>query len=251
MIRASLRRIAFAIVATPLALSAAACGDDAGKGGASGEPVAKVAAPAGKAWADVIQKTPEGGYRMGNPNAPIKVIEFASLTCPHCAEFAEASGPELREKFVGSGRVSFEFRNFVRDAIDITAAQLTRCGTPESFFPLTDQVLANQEAIFAQVQKAGEAAFNNAMKLPDAQRGPTLGQITGLTEFFSTRGISRDQANACLANPAEAQAIAKRQQADTEQYAITGTPTLVVNGEKLAATSWPELKAELERLGAR
>ena len=53
-------------------------------------------APAGKSWAETVVITPEGGYRMGNPDAPIKIVEFASLTCSHCAEFAEAASASLR-----------------------------------------------------------------------------------------------------------------------------------------------------------
>lgn len=250
MTSSAFRRLVLAALALPLALGLAAC-DSAGDKKGSGAELENVAPPAGKKWTEVVTKTADGGYLMGNPNAPIKLVEFGSLTCSHCAEFAAEAMPELMETYVASGRVSFEFRNFVRDPIDITAAQLTRCGNPESFFALTEQVFANLQAIFTRVQQAGEPAFNAAMALPPEQRGPALGQVTGLTEFFAARGISTDQANACLARAADAQALAAATHEQGAEHDVQGTPTFLINGEKATANSWPAIKALLDELGAR
>ena len=75
----------------PLALGLAACKKSDSTGSSSGDPVAAVAPPAGKAWTDVVKATPEGGMVMGNPAAPIKLVEYGSLSCPHCAKFAAAA----------------------------------------------------------------------------------------------------------------------------------------------------------------
>ena len=246
-----MKRIALALMAAPLALGLAACGDKGSADAPSGEKIAAIAPPAGKTWADVVSKTPEGGYRMGNPQAPIKIIEFASLTCGHCADFSKAAGSELKGTFVNSGRVSHELRNYVRDALDLTAAQLTRCGEPESYFALTEQVFEYQPQMFEKVQAAGEAAYGEAMKQPDGKRAQTLGRLTGLTEFFAARGISQDQAAACLADTGAAQALAQATQVQGGQYNVTGTPTFVINGQKVEMNAWPELKARLEAMGAR
>lgn len=243
-------RIVLSMLALPLALGLAACDKAAETSAPSGEALPKVAPPAGKVWGDVVEKTPEGGFRMGNPKAPITVLEFGSMTCSHCAEFAEQSSAELRDNFVASGRVNFEFRNFVRDPIDITSALLARCGTPEGFFPLTDQMFANQADLFKKVNDAGQAAQDAAMNQPDAKRFIAIGELTGLREFVSARGIAKDQANACLANLDEAKNLAQRTKEDGEKYEITGTPTMIVNGTKFEG-GWPELKAHLETLGAR
>jgi protein-disulfide isomerase len=246
------RQFVIAAALAPLALGLAACNKGKeGDGGLSGDPIAKIAPPAGKAWGEVVVKTPEGGYLMGNPAAPIKLIEYGSLTCPHCAELSEKGSAEMRDTFVASGRVSFEFRNFVRDAMDITAAMLTRCGAPESYFALTEQVFANQPVMFKTVQAAGDAAYTAAISLPDAKRGVALGELTGLTGFFAARGIAKDQANACLANGAEAAALAKRTTDDSEKFKIEGTPTFLINGQSAGSMSWEELRAKLQTLGAR
>lgn len=241
------------VVALTLALSLTACGKEKSDGAApSGEPIARIAAPAGKAWADTVVKTPEGGYRMGNPDAPIKLVEYGSLTCSHCAEFADKSAAALRDNFVASGRVSFEFRNFVRDPIDITGAMLSRCGQPEGFFALTDQIFANQPAIFDKWNALGQARQTAVMNQPDAKRFIAIGEGAGLTEFVSSRGIAKDQANACLADVKEAQALAERAQKQGEEFDITGTPTFLINGAKFDGEStWEAVKARLEQLGAR
>ena len=252
MTQLNLRRFALAAIAMPLALGLAACGkEDGDTGGLSGEPIAKVAAPAGKTWGDVVAKTPEGGYRMSNPEAPIKLIEYGSLTCSHCADFAHKAAAPLRDTFVASGRVSFEFRNFVRDPMDIAASLLARCGAPESFFALTDQLFANQPAMFKRLETIAEPTYQAAMNQPDDKRFVAVGELAGLTEFVASRGVARDQANACLANVAEAKAIVERARQQGEELEIAGTPTFIINGAKFNGNTWEEVKARLEALGAR
>jgi len=252
MNRISIRNLALGLLAVPLALSLSACDKkDKENASISGAPIAKVAAPAGKSWTDVVAKTAEGGYRMGNPDAPIKLVEYGSLTCPHCAHFAEESGEELRNDFVDSGRVSYEFRNFIRDPVDLTAAQLTRCGTPESYFALTEQTFANQADMIHKAQAAGDAAYSAAIKQPEDQRGIALAELTGLIDFFAARGISKEQAETCLADGAAAKALAQATQDQGEQYNIEGTPTFLINGQKVEMNAWPELKTRLENMGAR
>ncbi|MFD2578185.1 hypothetical protein ACFSTD_05280 [Novosphingobium colocasiae] len=96
MMRVStIRPFAFGLALVPLALALAACGkkDDAAPAAlASGDPVAKIAAPAGKAWADMVEVTADGGYRLGNPEAPIKLIEYGSLSCPPTAPSSRKTG---------------------------------------------------------------------------------------------------------------------------------------------------------------
>src|SRR3546814_14680664 len=82
------------------ALALAACGDSKTDLTEQQTAIAKVAPPAGKAWSDVVAVTPEGGHAMGNPDASIKIVEFASLTCSHCAEFSLESHDELKRDFI-------------------------------------------------------------------------------------------------------------------------------------------------------
>lgn len=246
-----MKKSVLSLALLPLALGLAACGKEEASAGLSGDPIAKVAPPAGKSWGEVVTVTADGGYRMGNPDAPIKLMEYGSLTCSHCAEFAHDASAELRDNFVASGRVSYEFRNLVRDAVDMTAVQLVRCGAPESFFALTDQVFAGQASFFENAQKAGKAAQEAAFNQPPAKRLQALGALTGLTDYVAARGIAKDQANACLADTAKTEQLAAWSAEQGERLKIEGTPTFFVNGNKLDMNTWAMLKPELEKLGAR
>ena len=242
------------IALAPLALGLAACnkgGSDAGSAELSGAPIAAVAPPAGKTWAEVVKVTDEGGYQMGNPDAPIKVIEYGSLTCPHCAEFAETAGVELRDQYVASGRVSYEFRNMVRDAIDLTLVQLVRCSPPESFFALTDQTFANQKAFFEKAQGASKAEQEAAFAAAPNLRGAAIANLTGSLDFFAARGIAKQQANTCLADSKTAEKLATMSNEQGQKYNIEGTPTFFINGKKQDFNTWPQLKDALIKAGAR
>src|SRR3546814_13254190 len=114
-------RSTMTLVPLALALALTACGEK-GEGGnstASGEPIEAVQAPAGTTWADAVKATPEGGLVMGNPDAAIKIIEFASLTCSHCAESSENGFQALREQYVIQDKIKSELRNFLLDPLDI------------------------------------------------------------------------------------------------------------------------------------
>jgi len=245
-------RLLLALIALPLALGLAACAkkDDAAAGAAPvGAPLNAVPPPAGKAWTDVVSATPEGGYVMGNPNAPIKVIEFGSLTCPHCAEFEEKGFPHLRDDYVAKGTVSLEFRNFVRDPYDTTMAMLTRCGAPESFFALTEQVYSNQKSLFDGFKDIGPEL--QAANLPPAQIFKAIGERGGLVDFFAARGIARDQAAQCLAKPETATKLVDDTSKAGDKYNVTGTPTFIVNGRNVEVATWESLEPILKQAGAR
>jgi len=237
----------------PLALGLAACKkDDAGAGAVatSAAPLPKVAAPAGKAWADEVVATPEGGYRMGNPDAPIKLVEYGSLTCPHCGELSEKGSATIRDQWVASGRVSYEFRHFVRDALDLTLGLMASCGGPATYFGQTEQVFANQKAIFGGLE-GKDAQMQAAMKASDAHRFQAIADVAGLPQFFAARGIPAAQGKACLANTKLAELMAKNTTDQGNQFQIEGTPTFLVNGEKIGTSTWEELKARIEGMGVR
>ena len=110
------------------------------------------AAAAQRDWTQTVVPTPEGGFRMGNPAASVKVIEYLSLTCPHCAEFAHESGQRLFRTYVGSGRVSVEYRNHVLNGFDLAAALLSRCAAPRQYFAMTHYLLGHQREWFGRAQ---------------------------------------------------------------------------------------------------
>ena len=248
----AMRRIAIAIAIAPLALGLAACNKDAtGTAAPSGAPIAKIAPPAGKIWSDVVVVTPDGGYQMGNPQAPIKLVEFGALSCSHCAEFSEKGSAEIRDNFVASGRVSFELRFMMNNFLDVPAALLATCGSPEAVIPLSDQFWGWQKTMFETLQKSDQAQLQAAAQLPPEQRFVAIAAAAGMDQFFASRGIAADQGKACLADGARATKLAANAAAQGEKFKIEGTPTLLLNGLKIDGNTWEVTKVELEKAGAR
>lgn len=99
-------------------------------------------------WNSVVTRQPSGAYLIGNPAAKVKLIEYLSYTCPHCAEFVEQSTPVLRAQMVKSGSVSVELRNAIRDQIDLSAALLARCAGPDGVAGATEAMFQEQSRWF-------------------------------------------------------------------------------------------------------
>jgi protein-disulfide isomerase len=255
----SLRHLALALLAVPLALALAACGDDKEVGPPQGEPIAAIPAQNGNPWTQVASETPEGGFVIGNPDAPLKLVEYASHTCPHCADFS-ATGNAGIEAYVEKGIVSYELRNQIHDPLDLTIAMLARCGPPSSFHPLANAVWQNFQQVMTTVQANGEQ-LNAAQQQPPAQRFQAIAQASGVLDFFAARGVSHDQAMVCLADLAKAQQIADNSAKQSDELNVTGTPTFFLNGTLLEGTTWepsrgptgelPGIEAQLQRAGAR
>jgi len=187
---------------------------------------------AGRDWSRVIAATPDGGYLMGNPAAKVKLIEFGSLTCPHCGAFARESVPLLVEQYVKPGLVSFEFRTFARDALDLGAAVLVRCAGTGASFKLIDQLYADQDQWLGKVEKASQAETQRLSALPPDQAIEGLIKLAGLDRFFAMRGVPSGRAHQCLADKAAQQKVAAIRAAAIEKFNVEGTPTFIVNGEK-------------------
>lgn len=242
----------FGLTALPLTLALAACGgsDDANNTNATST-AAAIAAPAGQQWADTITTTEDGGFLMGNPNAPVKLVEYASLTCSHCAEFAEKGVPALKEKYISRGTVSLELRNYVRDPIDMTAALLSRCGGAGPYYQLTEQMFATQADWLNRFQSLGEAGFQQIQSLPPAQQFAALAKAGQLDQFVQQRGVSSQKAGQCLADKAEVDKLVAMNKRANEEYKLTGTPMFLINGQVVQdAAAWEALEPKLRAAGA-
>lgn len=245
-----LHRMVFATLAAPLALGLAACSSEE-SATTGGEPVAAVAPPAGSTWSQTVTRTEEGGWLVGNPDAPIQLLEYGSLTCPTCARFVEEGAKPLHETYIDSGRVSFELRSAViHGVVDLLLTRMLECAPLTAAVPLADQVWLNLGQI-QQTYMANQDAMNSALELPEDQRFVALAQAAGFTEFFAARGISNDQAQACLADSAAVMQLAEVTQGAMEADNVTGTPTFFLNGQRIDAISWAEVEGALQRAGAR
>ena len=213
-------------------------------------PGAAVPPPAGKDWTQVVSATPEGGFVMGNPNAKVKLVEYLSLTCPHCKEFEEKGFPKLRDEYVKKGTVSIEARNYVRDFVDMTATLVSRCGGADPYFPMTEQVFTQQTQIFDKLQAVSPAEQQRLQGLSPADQFKAVAALTGIDQFAKQRGITQAKLDACLSDKAAVDKLVDMQQkANTMQ--IPGTPTFFLNGEMLQNVgTWEQLEPKLKAAGA-
>lgn len=236
-------------LSAPLALALAACGGDATGSDLEGDVIAPIEAPEGTNWGETVTISEADGYVLGNPDAPLKLVEYASHTCGACANFSATGKPGIKE-YVATGVVSFEQRNLVRDPIDLTIAALVRCGAKENMQTLSDMAWANLGETFNQIDANG-ALYQAAGEAPLEQRFFMIAQAGGLVDFFAARGLSADQQRECLADKETIERIANNSNEQAQELGITATPTFLLNGNKLDANQWPDIEVILQRAGAR
>lgn len=195
-------------------------------------------APAQRDWTQNVAATPEGGFRMGNPDARVKVIEYLSLACPHCASFAEQSGPRLLSNYVRTGRVSLEYRNILINAPDVAAAVLTRCAAPRAYFAMSHELLRTQPQWLARMNAVTEAQRGELRGLGPMQLVQRLVPILGLDRVAARHGLTPAAQRACLSNQANLDRIEAMQTEANSRYGVTGTPTFVINGRVADTNVW-------------
>jgi protein-disulfide isomerase len=214
---------------------------------AAGAPVAVLAATAETAptrdWSKRVEATAEGGFRMGNPDAPLKLVEFLSLTCGHCADFADEAMPRVKEK-VREGRVSVEYRNYVLNHYDIAAAILSRCAAPANYFALTEAFLAEQGVWAEKIDALTPAQRAEVEVPPTPATMKRIAELLGLKAIAARHGVTRASADACLADPRRIQQLLAMGNA-AEQLGIDGTPSFMLNGTVIGSQNWHSLEPVL------
>jgi protein-disulfide isomerase len=200
-------------------------------------------------WNAVATKTPAGAYVIGNPAARVKLVEYASYTCSHCAAFSGASDTVLRKQMIASGSTSLELRHFIRDKLDLAAAILARCTGPKGFAATTAAIFAAQPT---WLQRGIDFQQANGARIG---LYPTQAQLranadgAGLTALVKARGLSEAAIGACFADQAEIDRIvALTSNAPAE---IDSTPTFYVNGKRVPHAAWAQLEPALRAAGAR
>jgi protein-disulfide isomerase len=231
-----------------LATGALACASGA-EAATQRKPATARKAPAGKDWRRTVSLTPEGGFRMGNPAAKVKLVEYGSMTCPHCAAFSREAGPALVSSYVRTGRVSYEFRNFVLNGLDVTATLLARCGGPVRFFALTDRFYATQSEWVAKLGALTQAQKDELKALPEGQRLGRLADLSGLTQLAAQGGVPAARGKQCLADEAALNRLGQMAETAASTHQVQGTPTFLVNGAKVPAADWAELEPHIRNAG--
>ena len=201
-------------------------------------------------WSQTVVATPEGGFRMGNPNARVKVIEFLSFACPHCAAFSEESGPRLIPAYVRTGQVSLEYRNILISAPDIAATILARCAAPRAYFAMGHELLRTQAQWLGRMNALTQAQRSELRGLEPMQMVQRLALLLGLDRVAARHGLTPAAQRTCMSSPANFNRIEAMQTEANSRYGVTGTPTFVINGQVVTDTNvWSGIEPMLRAGG--
>ena len=210
---------------------------------------AKVAAK--RDWSKAVVLTPEGGFRIGNPAAPVKLVEYGSLACPHCRHFEETGFKPLVQFYVRTGRVSYEFRNLLINGPDISVSLLTRCSGTGKFFPMSQRVFATQHDWMKKIEDMSDADKAALDKMTDQQRVIRYAEIAGMMPVAAQFGVTPARARQCLADPKGLKRLLDMTQAAISKN-IQHTPTFFINGKMIEGATWESLEPQLKSsLGER
>ena len=236
----------FSALTLAVALILSGCGEEGGNlsaaAGNSSAPLSQIPAPNNGDWSQVVSQTQDGGLRMGNPDAPVKLVEYASLTCPHCASFSEQATAPLRDTYIRSGQVSWEFRNFLLGAPDVALSVLARCQPPAAYFGTIEQIFVQQQELVGGID---EAETQRIQPLPPEQRIAPLARAMDLDTFFARRGMPEARFNECLANRQGIRQLEDMTSRAVSELQVQGTPTFFINGEKQDVSEWSALEPRL------
>jgi protein-disulfide isomerase len=238
---------------TTLFFLLAACGQPSTNSDAPAGPVAAIAPPSGTTWEATVAETPDGGFRMGNPNAPIKLVEYGSRTCPICGVFGREGMKPLEEKYVATGKVAFEFREYlVHGQPDVPAALLGRCAGPGPFFRILEAMYQEQAPIEGKMGSAeGQALFRRMQGQPGTTIAAEWANFLGYVDFVKQRGIPEERARACLADGKALDRIVQLMNRASTELGVSGTPTFFINGLRVeGVTGWSALQEQLRAAGA-
>jgi protein-disulfide isomerase len=167
----------------------------------------------GAALADVSNEelmvpSPLGEQGQGDPKALVTLIEYAAVTCPHCADFFMHQFPTIKSKYIDTGKVHFIFREFPLNALDLAGFMLARCAGDDKFFPMVDTLFEKQREWV--VQKPLEP----------------------LLTISKQAGFTKESFDACLTNQKVEDGVKWVRERAAEKFGVSGTPTFFINGKK-------------------
>lgn len=198
------------------------------------------------AWSQTVATSPIGAFLVGNPDAKVRLVEYFSYTCHVCADFAKAGSLPLKTQYVDRGLVLFEYRNLVRDPVDMTAALLARCGGPKVFAGNHQAIFAAFPALIAKIQKATDAQTKSWFEGATGERARKIAAGTGLSALMRARGYTQAQIDAALDSEVAQAELTGMTNIGLNADRVEGTPTFFVNGRNAGVTAWPALKSKLD-----
>jgi len=163
---------------------------------------------------------------LGNPDAAVTVVEYASFTCPHCANFHTSGYKDLKSEYIDPGLINFVYREVYFDRFGLWAGMLARCGGEERYFGLASLIYENQRDWTA----SGD---------------PTV-IADNLRRLGRTAGLDDETVNACLQDQDMAQAMVAVYQENATADGVRSTPSFLVNGELIAGNNYAALKTAID-----
>ncbi len=182
--------------------------------------LATLGLPAAAETREIVEMT------LGDPDAPVTVIEYASLTCPHCATFHREVLPRLKEEYIETGQVHFISREVFFDRPGLWGAMLARCAGEDRYFGMLDLLYAQQ----ATWSRSDDPAT----------------VVEHLYSIGRQAGMTRETMDACLQDADFAQALVAWYQENATEHGIQSTPSFVINGERTGNLPWAEFRARIE-----
>ena len=186
--------------------------------------VAQDAKPAENAQA--AEQMPEGrvlpDIALGEANAPLTIVEYASFTCPHCAAFHDENLPKLKAEYIDTGKIRFIQRDVYFDAVGLWAGILARCGGDEKYYPVAGMLFDEQKTWL------------------DAKTGDEI--AANLRKIGAKAGMTPDQMDACWADKQKVADLVATFQKHATEDKIDGTPSFVIGGEKVQNQPWGDMK---------
>jgi len=159
--------------------------------------------------AELAHTGPDGDVMVGSDKAPVTIIEYASMTCPHCAHFATTTFPELKQRYIDTGKVRYTLREFPLDALAAAGFMLARCGGNDKYMPIVDTLFAKQA--------------DWIVKEP----------LPALKSIAKQFGFTEDSFDQCLANQRLLDSIQEVRDHAAEKLGVNSTPTFFINGKRL------------------
>jgi protein-disulfide isomerase len=156
---------------------------------------------------DLMVPGPLGDQVLGSADAPVTIIEYASMTCPHCAHFHETTYPELKKKYIDTGKVRFIFREFPLDPLAAAGSMLARCAGGEKYFPMIESLFSQQKDWVTQKP------------------------LQPMLAIAKQAGFTQESFDKCLANQQMLDGIEASRTRAAQKLGVNSTPTFFINGK--------------------
>jgi protein-disulfide isomerase len=160
--------------------------------------------------AELLQPGPLPDMVLGDEKAPVTIVEYASLTCPHCKHFETTTFPELKKRYIDTGKVRYIFREFVLNELDALAIMLARCVDKDKYFPFLESLYATQEQWVVQ----------------DA--------LPPLMAIAKQAGFTEDSFKKCASNQELFVSVTAQRDLAAKKFGVSSTPTFFINGQMTA-----------------